>query len=605
MNPNSNTTVGTLASLFRESLERGGAYDFTQNASSTHPYSTNAKKRDFSREKLIDGLKHFKKKTLGNIFRAFCLNRQIHEHRMKFLKMIEEETPEIFAKVQAFNVIGDRESRDIDIVVFLDKDAPISTYQCDKINTQLAKLGYAIDKRELDINFVTIDEYDAVNFSHGGRETHNILIHTYEEHKQLYPPILTEEVEVELFSKSQALVKYIMDNLVKLVGVDTYMMVQSDKKIAYNSGGQDRICFAAQASKFFIMDPQNKEFNREVWKSLTLKYIQLILLSEKIYYRSEETKKAYFQKRDIVELFKVYCSENDIDVDVDIALQLLFRETVTDTKGFRKLFKHLHTTFVDISNDSFPALDWSIQEIDPYDAKNPTQISEELYREFLKCPVDMTEQFCGQWISEYGDDKIDHRFAESLQNVSSLDMHPEVKSGVFLVEQKTDEWRGLLKKYACGKNTAIQKLAFHLSPESTIMSRSHLLMGCFGECIASSMYNFGTLLGKDMTPLTIGMIVKDKEEDGSVGSCPDIILVDETEMIPVEIKTLNSDPRYNSHYFRSYSLATRQTHQCAEILNHHKPGVCTRGIVVFAWIHKPDDEDAWKFTAYGGIVSYE
>jgi hypothetical protein len=580
----------SIARLFRLSLESGGAYEFINE----------------DIDDLMENLLKFPKRTIAHLFREAALQIKSSEDKMTFLKMIESTSPECFSTFQSFNVFGCRLSTDIDVAVVVDNVyLPLLSSEKQRFMEELTELGYDPGKK-IDVSLISRDEKGWFVFKKGGKELQNILIYTYNVHKQKYPLITDEEVTIDILNKCMTVFKYILDNLEILIPLNTYRELRDERIQAY-SGGYARIDFAINSYQYFILDPL--EWNKSVWKTLMVKLIQLVVLHSGMFKESEEFRTLYFQKEGLAKLFRIYCKRHLPDLDLEPAVDLVtkmllripFEESdVYNTDVIDVLHKKL---FSIIQEFDFPLQDWPVQKLDVESLPNPTPVSDELYALYKVNPVDMTEDFCSKWIETFEDTRIDTRFQEELLGLDTLEaFHPKVFANTEIVKQRSAKWKELLTFYTCGNNTGVNELPEDLTPEQIITARSNLLMGCFGECIVASGYDF-TKLVSEFTKVNVGMVVNEKGIENSPGSCPDLLLVNEKEIVPVEIKMINGEPKDNKNYFRSFSLAKKQVEGCGEILNHSMPGVSTRGIMILTWVYKKGD--VWHYDSFGGLITFQ
>lgn len=172
---------------------------------------------------------------------------------------------------------------------------------------------------------------------------------------------------------------------------------------------------------------------------------------------------------------------------------------------------------------------------------------------------------------------------EPCRNIDLLNMHPKLKPRILFSSPHSHEWKEQLLYYSCGRNSGIIKLPDTLSHEQRIQRRSNLIMGCIGEAITIDNYPFDCLV-LGFHKCTIEMIVKEKGVKASDGSCPDLLLVNNEEIIPVEIKTLKGKPNDTAPYLREFRLVARQLDKCAQLINLGGSQLSHRGIMILTWI---------------------
>lgn len=582
--------VRSIARLLAKSIDSGGKYSFD--------------KSDTSNE-LIMNLRKFPKRTIGGIYKDLGWSHNKSDRVRTLLNLIEKTSPELFSVILSWNVFGCERSTDVDVAVLVTNVyIPILSTEKDRLIEELGSVGYDSSK-PLDLSLISIDEKNIPTFKKGGKEIHNMMLYTYNLHPQKYPLFLTYEVKVDYCKKTSSIVKYILDNLKLLTDTDSYEELRNDRISVYD-GGHARIEFVINVYERFIKNPHR--WNLNVWKSLLFKYIQLVVLYTGIYDESDENKKLYFRKKGVIQLLKKYMIRYHPEKAWNLSLveKILMREKLdpaVDYVDCIDLIDHLHERFSFIVRAENPVLDWEIQKMNIKTLSNPTPISDELYQLYLESCIEVNDGFCEEWCAIYGDDTvIDAKFQEELINVDcdELASHPEVVSNTHFIKQRCPEWKELLKFYSCGKNTGVKVLPKDLTPKLVVKRRSNLLMGCIGECIVASGFDFTKMVGDTFKMCTVGIVVTKKGEKGAMGSSPDGLLVSHDEIIPVEYKTIHGEPNDNQHYKRGFHLAKKQVEGCGEILNHCKKGVCRRGIIVLTWVY--EDDGVWNYDSHGGFI---
>ena len=107
------------------------------------------------------------------------------------------------------------------------------------------------------------------------------------------------------------------------------------------------------------------------------------------------------------------------------------------------------------------------------------------------------------------------------------------------------------------------------------------------------MKEFSSLLHIPVKKITVGLIVEKKGIKDSNGCAPDLLLLTENqEIIPVEIKCLVGKPLKNADYRRAIHLAKLQVEGCLKIINS-KGKKNKRGIIVIIYIYQ--DKEVFKY----------
>jgi hypothetical protein len=508
--------------------------------------------------------------------------------------LVEQESPSLFATFSAWFVFGDACSTDIDCILQVSSlHKPLLSSETARLSIELRESGYDVT-RGLDINKVWIDPNGFIQFSKGGNETINMVMCTYDFHAQKYPLIFTEYIDLDMHQKSYALCTFITNKLEELTTSVTYAQLRDEKRTVYTTGGLERIDFAIKCMDYF---DYSVDRSYDAWKSLIMKYLQLILFASS---ECAETRALYYQKMGLVELYALVYGRDDIDILKALLTRTAF--TPDRVELFRTTVHRLHTHVKRIVHENLPRLDWNIQTIDTFD--KDTVLSRPLFLSWTEDPIVVSDTFCDTWFNEYGEGNvtINDKFIEPNENIGCLDQHPRVRANVIDVPQKSSEWKELIKFYSCGNNTGVSPIDC-TGPRDILRARSNLVMGCIGETLIAEYFDPSRCIENfsgRFTSCEVGLIVESVGERDSVGSCPDRLFVSSTEIIPAEFKTINGRPSENKGYCRSFTLAQRQIRRCAGILNSCEQGICVRGLMVFLWIYK--DAGRWVFEMRGGIV---
>ena len=562
-----------LANLLAESLQNGGSYTFCR----------------------VEDVGNLRAWSISSI-KKLCKNAGITLRDVQ--ACIEQVSPSLFATFSAWFVFGDPSSTDIDCILHVNSlNKPLLSSEMARLALELAEAGYDVTKG-LDVNKVWIDPNGFIQFSKGGNETINMVMCTYGFHVQKYPLIFTEYVEVDIYQKVHALCTFIVNKLEELVTSATYAQLREEKRTVYTGGGLERIDFAIKCMDYFDYSVTR---NCDTWKSLIVKYLQLIFF-DKAMCECIDTRKRYYQKLGLLDMYvDIHGSDNG-----DTLKALLTRvplSTPEQVELFQKSVHYLHSNVRKIVRENLPRLDWNIQNIHAFD-RNPAPLSQSLLSEWVAGPVEVSDAFCDVWFRDYGEGSvsINDKFIEPNENIVCLDSYPSIRAHVIDVPQKSSEWKDLIKFYSCGNNTGVSPIDCS-DTYDILKARSNLVMGCIGETLITRYFDPSRCIdhfSARFTNCTVGLIVECVGERDSVGSCPDKLFVSSAEIIPAEFKTINGRPSENRGYCRSFTLAKRQITRCAGILNMCEPGICVRGLIVFLWIYK--DSGKWIFEMRGGIV---
>ena len=324
-------TIKGLARLLALSMQSGCEYSFCTSAD-------------------ITNLQLGSVRTMKNIFKR--ANLQINPQDMATMQVvIEKSSPELFTKFLSWNVFGDRTSRDIDLILYVDNlRRPLLSAEVSRLYAELTEMKYDIT-RGLDINKVYVDPNESIQFSKGGNETVNMVICTFEFHAQKYPLIFTEYVELDIYKKVHSVCTFIANKLELLTTPEVYKILRNEKKTIYTSGGLERIDFAIKCMDFF----NYTSHDCDTWKSLIMKYLQLILFEKAT---SVDTRKNYYQKLGLLELYKECHADIDVNINFDIIGRLLMRQPFAPDKieSFKKTIQCLHTRVIYVIAKNIPRL---------------------------------------------------------------------------------------------------------------------------------------------------------------------------------------------------------------------------------------------------------
>ena len=114
-----------------------------------------------------------------------------------------------------------------------------------------------------------------------------------------------------------------------------------------------------------------------------------------------------------------------------------------------------------------------------------------------------------------------------------------------MINQRSNEWLELIKFYCCGNSTGI----IPFTQGNYVKHYYNLIRGCIIELFIIHNLDFTSLLNVPVKKITVGLIVEKKGIKNSHGCAPDLLLItQEQEIIPVEIKSLIGKPLKNADY---------------------------------------------------------
>ncbi len=529
--------------------------------------------------KIIDNLKKLTKRTIKYIAKVNNMSPE------KLYFYFEKNSPEYFSIYQSFNVFGDNVSRDIDILLSVENPCnPLLSSEYHRLIGDLKELGYNI-KKDIDYNLVKIKDGLIQDLQKGGSETQNILYYTYHLHKQKYDMMINKTVKEKIHYKAMSINKFILNYLQYFV--KDYDKIRLEKSKAYKDGGIKLVKFTTSLWDKFVLDTSFNEKSEDVWKSLTVKYIQLLALYTGVYDELSETQKIfYYTKYGMIRiaLLVIYALELNIaNYDLIDIENLLFRRKCNNFE----LIKIFHQKFSEIIVETYPKFSNNLNTkiLNQFDRNTlPTIKLQELY---FKNPIFLNTEFCKLWANKYNINLHDP-FISPSNNVSLIkEYFPNIYQRIHLEAQGTQSWKKLLNFYNCGSNTGIIPLSPSFEEWEIIQKRSNLIMGLVGENICLNNINY-----QNYKLVRLGLVVKEKNKINSDGCAPDGLLVSfkKKEIIPIEIKTISSEPNDGNIFKREFFLATKQLRTATEILNYNNNIISKKGMLIILWIYQKNNK---------------
>ena len=539
------------------------------------------------------------KKTIKYL--AKCSNMDIDQLYL----YLEKSLPKYFSEYISFNVFGDYKSNDIDVIVVVnDVSKPLKISEYNRLYNELKYINYDMNK-EIDLNIVTVKDFNIDICKKGGREIQNVIFYTYKNHKQLYPIIIKNVIDFDIHNKAMSINKFILNYLIDLV--DDYKEIRHKKASAYSQGGINLINFTISLWPKFIKNSNNPKYNKNVWKSLIVKYIQLIVLYLGIYDNLSDIDKNLYYNKDGMYQLSIKIVENlGIDknkYNVKSIYNLLFRKECINFD----LIEIFHNKFAEIIIKTYPnfTLNKKTLFLNPKNIK--TSLTSKLFELYQINPIKLTDNFCKLWIKTYGQDKsIQDKFISECINIDSLKSFPEIMNKIHFEPQCSNKWKELLKFYSCGNNTGLKELSESLEDYEVIQKRSNLIMGLLGEEIIFNCINFNNLISNYYILTTIGLLVKEKGKKNSIGCAPDGLLIslnnDNKNIIPIEIKTIASKPSDNSIFRREFILGKKQLKNAIDILNFNNDIISNSGLLIILWIYKKNNN--WIYETNYELINF-
>ena len=540
-------------------------------------------------QEIIDTLKYYFEKDNLNINR--------------FLKSIKKYNVDLVDKTYyqptIWNAFGCPKSTDIDIVIKVEADVieNQNSYSIDLsiIQEEVSKL---FPNKEMDFNYICLNERGNISRStKGSHETQNMVFSTYQFHKQKHALIFKNLIELSESDKSvRPIVQYIClkPNSKKMIGNNRYSQLREfrksseidcDKRFMYSIE-----VFKESMKKLFMwkfdvnQNTCKMELNLQMriemydfMKGFVMKIIQLLQRInhgyEHVSYTKEQLVEAsteWFSKKEGIRYFLMRGNVGNIYDALDTVQELIV--------SYQNL----------VINEINTKVPWNKEILDTQ--VNPTQMNDEVFKEFMNSPLECTDSFIEKFAQYHGDINSTNEDSQRLKineifetkSNSIKDIPSELHSIIEDCHQRTPEWQRLLKFYTCGLNTGLTDIPEGVHP---LKVRYNLIRGCVLEEFASKYINenIDEILSKynltEYQAYSVGLMVKEKGVQGSIGAAPDMLLIDKNlNIISVEIKTMKSSFKLNADYRRALDLATKQCKTINTITKN-----CKKGLIVMLW----------------------
>jgi hypothetical protein len=213
---------------------------------------------------------------------------------------------------------------------------------------------------------------------------------------------------------------------------------------------------------------------------------------------------------------------------------------------------------------------------------NPTELPDETYMEFVKSPISPTAEFVQEFMKLCVDQHINNMFHIKCFNVDKIEC---INDNIINVDQRSDEWKELLKYYTCGNNSGINSYDASNENMDWVTFYYNLIRGCIVELMVIKNLDFDSLFpDKKVTKIMVGLVVEEKNKRNSNAIAPDLLLLlDSDEIVPVEIKCIVGEHIDNSCYRKNIHLATKQLESSVNILKSNI--ICNKGIILLVYVN--------------------
>jgi hypothetical protein len=499
-----------------------------------------------SKEQLCESLVNYPKKTL----------KFIKKYIPNIENIVSELSENLYSQYSSFIVIGCPESTDIDIILFVDpkyidksNPRPLSYTENERLRHELQTIGYDTT-RHIDINIISVVDGFCIGMSKGGDEIINIIINTHQYHTQLYELPNLHTVQSNVIDRIRSISRFIIMHIKTVVNESEYLKFREEKNRIHMAGTDEIIKYS-----LFLLQQINMINHTKNWydfmKSLTMKIIQLLILKESNIY--------IYTKKELSEIVENYGFRKEN------AYYLLFRgrRGIYDIDDTLKLIRYYSDSVENyFSETKFIKLIYETSDIE-----NCTLLSQELFDMFIQSPNYPIQ--CENWSQIRN---INDLFPIEHTEISEIELPDElIQKHIIPVAQRSDEWHQLLKFYQCGRNS-------HENIKPTVEGMYNLLRGAITESIIINKFD-PSIIGLDgWKKINVGLLVEEKDREKSPGSAPDLLLIKENKIIPVEIKTLKNGI-HNADFYNKLDLAKRQLNSVENIIGKD---YIDRKIIIFA-----------------------
>jgi len=500
-------------------------------------------------------------------------------------------------------VFGSPDSRDIDLAYFVQSNemnkslwGPDMIYDHRVLKQKLRERGYDLEKRELDVTIVMIDSNGNIERTSKGacHNTQNIIWFTHHYHSGNQGMPISHPIPIEDFDvrdNCRSIAKFILDYTEDLVSSEDYTKIRQARRQAYGSEADKKGGLVArtkfireQIYPLIDLQPPFSAVIQDRFKSLYMKLIQMSLM-----------------ERSQLEYNKCLLAQHvDGLVDSQEAEWFLSRGQrgkFGQNKSFGILMKEF---FRIVEEESFlERLVW--KEIETgWSNSNPLapEYDDHFWRLFCESPDQPSEELIEAFLSRHAEAFGDDFNSTSIGSLfvfpsSNLEQFPEhIRHQIHCESQRSPEWQELLRFYKCGRNTGVPDRPAECDTAAKFVRFYwNLIRGCLGEMIVQSLSG-ERIRFPDHTSQSVGLLVEEKGVKGTPGMAPDLLLVNEEEVIPVEIKCLTGEFIDNSKRRRGIHLAHKQVQQCMRLLKSSK------GLIIFLYTN-PND-----FKVYSTQISF-
>lgn len=494
----------------------------------------------------------------------------------------------ITIKLEKFNIYGCPLSTDCDIA-FITSRQNIEQYQIYKTKSK-TDIDYeivldfgnvlknlqkepSISGKEFDINLISLDSKGNISLCLNGcnSDTQNIIFHTYKYYQsvQKYDMFVSNTCDVDLFDKARGITSYTLKHIEQIIGKEANKSIKTIKKNIFISDSNVQFRFAIS-----ILEKLDVSIcDKSVLKSIVMKLCQIILLNDDVY---------AYTKKDIID-----CMLINID-SVNALWNLLTRDVhgkISTHQEKQTTFFNIVSMYIDIYKNLIEQQEWTKINIDF--TQNPTQLADELIREFISSPLIMNDNF-----RKLSGDMLEHIDEHFVLDVYGHEHVPvQLMKYIVWIPQRTPEWKQIYKKY---------------NPPATQINHDKyaLFRGAITELFVLKYFDFESILGSDIKKVMVGFLHDsldyqyELEHNITFNMCaPDLLIIKSDKIIPIEIKCLPMKPTTDitiKAYYREIKTAKKQLRYYKQIIDKIYNVKVSTGLLIFVFTENDKISTYWN-----------
>lgn len=486
----------------------------------------------------------------------------------------------IIIKLDKYNIYGCPLSTDCDIAFITTKEN-IDLYQIYKLKSKndldyeiifdfgniLNDLKYfpSLKDKDFDINLISLDRNKNITYALYGSvaDTQNIIFDTYEHHIkfQKFNKFVNKMIEVDVFDKVRGITSFVLKHIENIIGLEQNKKEKDIKKKIYVSDSNTQFNYCISILNRLKVDICDKS----TLKSIVMKLCQIILLNDDIY--------AYTKENIILNMVKYINSPNELWNLLTRDKHHILSNDIDKQNTFDNLVKIYHDIFITITSASR----WI--NIDMDFINNPCALlPDELFNEFIKSPNHMTDKFVHLSTEIDLLNNVDKYF---ILNTYGKEFTPYLlERYISWIPQRSLEWKEIYMKFN----------NFNNSDEQTESKINHdkfgLFRGAIGELFILNNFNFELIFGNNIKKIMVGFLHDSNDFPNDLScnvSAPDLLIIKDDIIIPVEIKCLPIKPTSDitvKAFYREFKMAKKQLKYYKQIIDKVYGNV-NQGLMIF------------------------